>query len=372
MKGLSQRRTFSVPPGPARDRGSSIHLGTGLEQFLCEDLSRSPVGRRYALVTDQTVLDLHGRRLAQALRGAGIQVDEVAFEAGERNKNRTSLGSVIDRMVELGLGRDAAILALGGGVVGDLAGFAASIYHRGIPVIQIPTTLLAMVDSSIGGKTGLDLPGGKNLVGSFHPPAAIYSDLALLETLPLSELRVGLSEVIKHGVIADRELFGFLEGASAELLQQEHEALWRVVSRSIEIKLEAISEDVHEAGRRATLNFGHTVGHAVESVSGYRVNHGQAVAMGMVAEARLSGKRGLLAADEIRRLAGLLEAFGLPVEIPSALSKGAIWQACLKDKKTRGGQVHCVLLAGIGTVARRESDWTFPVAEQEMGEALGG
>jgi 3-dehydroquinate synthase len=227
-----------------------------------------------------------------------------------------------------------------------------------------------MVDSSIGGKTGHDLPGGKNLVGAFHQPAGVYVDLSFLETLPEVALRDGFAEVIKHAVIADGELAAALEGRAAKLLRREGEALLEAVTDSLRIKAEVVSSDPLEAGRRAVLNFGHTVGHAVESVSGYRLSHGHAVARGMVVECVISERRGLLPAGAAGRIRRLLEAFSLPVTLPRSLPPESLWEACRRDKKARKGEVRCVLLRDVGTVARSGEGWTFAVDRTEMIAAM--
>ncbi len=358
--------SIAVQPGPSPERAYTIHVGRDLAGGLARDLRAAPVGERYVLITDEFLRPLHAEPLAATLRAAGVRVDTISFPAGEANKNRDTLARIIDRMVELELGRDGAVLALGGGVVGDLAGFAAATYQRGIPVLQLPTTILAMVDASIGGKTGHDVPGGKNLVGAFHQPTAIYADLNLLDTLPVVQRSTGYAEVVKHAFIADAELLAFLEAHIAELLDLEPTATQRAILDSIRIKVDVVSADAREEGRRVLLNFGHTVAHAVESVSGYRISHGEAVAMGMVSEAALAVQRGLLDGEPLRRLQRLLEGFGLPTSIPGDLSATALWNACRRDKKVRAGRVHCVLPRRAGEMARPDRGWSFAVQEEEL------
>jgi 3-dehydroquinate synthase len=363
--------TIPVMLEPPASGNHVIHVGYGLAEAFARDLCRQPVGERYALVTDDTVAGLHGDRLCTSLRRQGLTVDLLTFPAGEAHKTRDTVSDLLDRLVALPMGRDGALLALGGGVVGDLAGFAAAIYQRGIPFVQLPTTLLAMVDASIGGKTGHDLPGGKNLVGAFHQPAAVYADLALLDTLPRQERRNGFAEVVKHAAIADARLLSELESTAPQLLDLEPPQLERVVLSSMRIKVEVIGEDAREAGRRAILNFGHTVAHAVEHASNYGIPHGEAVAIGMVAEAVLSAQRGLLDPQVVDRLARLLQSFELPVRVPAGLEPEDLWDACTRDKKVRKGAVHCVLLQDVGVVARPEEGWAFAVHKQEMLQALG-
>lgn len=362
--------SIEVQPGPLAGQAYSIHVGRDLAELLVRDLQSTLLAQRYVLITDDTLLSLHAESILTVLRAAGIRVDPISFPAGEAHKNRDTLARIMDRMVQLAVGRDAAVLALGGGVVGDLAGFAAATYLRGIPVLQLPTTILAMVDSSIGGKTGHDLPGGKNLVGAFHSPAAVYADLNLLDTLPLAQRRTGFAEVVKHAFIADAELLTFLEESTVELLDLRPQPLQRVILDCIRIKVDVVSVDVRDEGRRALLNFGHTVGHALEWVSDYQISHGEAVAMGMVSEARLAVHRGLLDEACLSRLRRLLERFGLPTAIPSRLSVTDLWGACCRDKKVRAGRVHCVLPRRAGEMARPDDGWSFAVEEREMRAVL--
>jgi 3-dehydroquinate synthase len=362
--------SLAVQTGPSPERAYAIHVGRDLGGVLVRDLLAAPLGERYVLITDDTLRPLHAERLAAGLCAAGVRVDTVSFPAGETYKNRDTLARLMDRMVELAVGRDGVVLALGGGVVGDLAGFAAATYLRGIPFLQLPTTILAMVDASIGGKTGHDVPGGKNLVGAFHQPAAIYADLNLLNTLPAAQRRAGYAEVVKHAFIADEELLTFLEAHTVDLVNLEPVALERAILDAMRVKVDVVSSDAREEGRRAILNFGHTVGHAVESVSGYRISHGEAVAMGMVSEAGLAVRRGLLEDASLRRLRRLLEGFGLPTSIPGELSGVRLWNACRRDKKVRAGRVHCVLPRRAGEMARPDQGWSFAVEEEELRDAL--
>ena len=252
--------------------------------------------------------------------------------------------TIIDRLVETGANRDTTVIALGGGVVGDIAGFAAACYLRGVNFIQVPTTLLAQVDSSVGGKTGVNHEKGKNLIGAFHQPQVVLIDTATLETLPDRELKAGLAEVIKHGAICDAEFFAWLEANMAALLRRDPEALAHAIRRSCEIKAEIVAADEREAGRRAVLNFGHTFGHAIEHCQGYgQWLHGEAVAAGMVMAAKLSG----LPDGDVGRLARLIESAGLPVEPPPIAADEWI-RAMGLDKKVQGKKLRFVLLGAIG------------------------
>ena len=279
--------TIRVPIVEQRDASYDIRIGRGLLAELPALLSSAAPATRYAVVTDSTVEQRCGRDLAGRLAAAGLAVDLVSFPAGEWNKTRDTWAALSDRLLAARLGRDSAVVALGGGVVGDVAGFVAATYLRGIPWVQVPTTLLAMIDSSIGGKTGVDVPLGKNLLGAFHQPRLVVADLEVLGTLPAPQLAAGMAEAIKHGVIADAEYFELLEREQPAIAVKDLAVLERVVSRSVEIKAGVVSADEREAGRRAVLNFGHTIGHAIEATSGYAVLHGEAVAIGMALEARL-------------------------------------------------------------------------------------
>ena len=262
------------------------------------------------------------------------------------------------------------MLALGGGVVGDLAGFIAATYHRGIPYLQVPTTLLAMVDASIGGKTGHDLPGGKNLVGAFHQPSGVWSDLSTLETLPDEELFSGLAEIVKGGAVADRGLLERLEEDAAALRRRERPALQGAVVAAVRLKVALVSEDPREHGRRVLLNFGHTVAHAIEAVSGFRISHGRAVAMGIAVESEISVRRAGLPAEERDRVVELLRRFDLATSVPGQIDAADLWEACGRDKKSREGSVRCVLLRRLGEPAGSGDDWTARLERQDLLDAV--
>lgn len=322
----------------SEDRSYPICIGAGILRALPRALARLCPAARYAVVTDARVARLHGRPLLSALRRAGIAADLVWFPAGERHKSRRSKERVEDALVRRRHGRDSALLALGGGVVGDLAGFVAATYQRGIPYVQVPTTLLAMLDASVGGKTGVDHPAGKNLIGSFHQPRAVWADVRTLRTLPAREFRAGLAEAVKHAAIADRDLLAFLERQASTLARLSPRALERLVERNCRIKARVVMRDERESGLRQILNFGHTIAHALESVAGYRLLHGEAVSLGMAVEATLSARLGGLRPAERDRLHRLLAALGLPVRLPPRVSPGRVLAATYTDKKARAGR----------------------------------
>jgi 3-dehydroquinate synthase len=300
-------------------------------------------------------------------------IDVLTVPAGENYKTRESWASLTDQMLVRGFGRDSAVIALGGGVVGDLAGFVASTYMRGIPVVQIPTTLLAMIDASIGGKTGIDTPAGKNLVGTFHYPAGVIVELQVLDTLPLRERRAGLAEAIKHGVIADEAYLFAVADSLTEMLATDGEISDRMLSlivRSIEIKAEVVSRDEREEGLRQILNFGHTIGHAVELLSGYSLHHGEAVAIGMALESRLAEHIGVAQKGTAPKVAEVLRLAGLPTELPPGSGVDAILEAMRSDKKVRTGTIRVSLPARIGAMAGAKSGWTVSVSDDQLREAL--
>ena len=279
-----------------------------------------------------------------------------------------------DQMLGKGYVRDSAVIALGGGVVGDLAGFVAATFMRGIPVVQVPTTLVAMVDASIGGKTAVDTFAGKNLVGAFHPPAAVLIDPQLLATLPLRELRAGFAEIIKHGVIADEPYLFQVASSASDLLSTGGSMSDRLVSlivRSVEIKAEVVSRDEREEGLRKVLNFGHTIGHAVELVSGYSLLHGEAVAIGMALESRLAERIGLAQTGTAATVIRTLQAAGLPTDLPKDFGPNAVIEAMKSDKKGRSGKMMFALPLRIGAMAGEDTGWTVSVGDDQLREVLG-
>ena len=321
--------------------------------------------RRLALITDETVLRLlPGWGLPQL---ASLRL---AIPPGEASKTRERWIALSDALLDSGFGRDSGVLAIGGGVVGDLAGFVAATYLRGIPHLAAPTTLLAMLDASVGGKVGVDTARGKNLIGAFHPPVAVVADPAVLADLPERTFRAGLAEAVKHGVIADPDYFGWMERESASLLARDPAALERLVLRSVEIKAEVVGPDEHEAGRRAVLNAGHTVAHALEQVSGWNLPHGEAVSLGLVVESRLAEGMGVAPAGLAGRVASLLATFGLPTRLDPAWRTDRILDAMSADKKNRSGRLRAALPSALGEVRERDGEWTISVATQDIRAAL--
>ena len=303
---------------------------------------------RYVIVTDSDVNPLYGQRVLERLKETTRPVDIIEIPAGESSKSLETVDGVARRLVGLSASRKSLLIALGGGVVGDVAGFVASIYMRSIPYIQIPTTLLAQVDSSVGGKTGVDLPEGKNLVGTFYQPKAVYIDLSVLETLSDKDFGNGLAEIIKYSIIADHGFFELLEQEKAGIRKRDISLMKNLVGRSCKIKAEIVEKDEKESDLRRILNFGHTLGHALEAGSDYSLSHGEAVAIGMVGAAMISHKLNHLDENSCARIAALIESYGLPTTIPAGMETAKITGFMTTDKKAVGGQLHFVLTKGIG------------------------
>jgi 3-dehydroquinate synthase len=363
--------TIHVPLTGAGDASYDVFVGRGLLADLPRLLAERCPAHLYAVVTDSRVSELHARRVMEALRHAGLEARLFVFPAGEWNKIRDTWSDLSDQMLGAHVGRDGAVVALGGGVVGDLGGFVAATMHRGIPLVQVPTTVLAMIDSSIGGKTGVDVPAGKNLVGVFHHPRLVLSDIETLATLPKNQVAAGLAEAIKHGVIADAAYARTVVAAAQGCLARSLDALEQIITRSIEIKVEIVAADTREAGRRQILNFGHTIGHAVEARSGYGLLHGEAVAIGMAVEAWLAEQTGLAPAGTRRAVLDLLGHYDLPSTVPAGLSSHDLLEAMQHDKKVRAGAVRFALPCAVGRMAQSaDGAWTVEIEPEVIVRAL--
>ena len=310
-------------------------------------------GRRLAVITDRTVARLVPH---------GLEVPTLVVGPGEGSKTRARWGALTDRLLDLGFGRDGAIVAVGGGVIGDLAGFVAATYLRGIPWLSVPTSLLAMVDASVGGKTGVNSRHGKNLIGAFHPPVAVLADPLVLRSLHPAHLGAGLVEALKHGIVADRDYFEWIGAHSEALLRRDPELLTELVIRSIRLKAGIVSDDEREQGRRAILNAGHTVGHAIERVSEYGILHGDAVAIGLVVEALLAHRLGLAERALAPTIRLALERMGRPTTLAPEWSDTALLEAMALDKKVRAESLRFALPTAIGAMAGADSNWTVPVS----------
>lgn len=350
--------------------GARIEVASGALASLGARLRERWPAHRVACIADATI----AARLGDAARTAlGADVPLLTFPAGEAAKTRETWGTLTDQLLALGYGRDTVVVGLGGGVTTDLAGFVAATYLRGVPLVLVPTSLLAMIDAAIGGKTGVDTPAGKNLVGAFHHPDLVLIDPDLLDTLPVSERRAGLAEAIKHGVIADGAYLDAIEAHAPHLLRDgsvDRAAALAIVTRSVDIKVDIVARDEREAGLRQVLNVGHTIAHALERITGYAIRHGEAVAIGMVLEARLAERIGHTPAGLADRIAAVCAAVGLPVTLPPGIDADAVVAATHGDKKSRAGQVRYSLPDGIGTIATATRGFTVAVPDPDVRRIL--
>jgi 3-dehydroquinate synthase len=338
----------------------SILLGYDVRERIGKLLAGLGIAQRYVVVTDANVAALYGRLLIEELTGFGLGVEMIACPAGEASKNIDTALSIVRQLVKAGADRKTALVALGGGVVGDVTGLVASLYMRSIPYLQIPTTLVAQVDSSIGGKTAIDLPEAKNLLGTFYHPRVVLTDPAFLTTLPAEEFINGLAEVVKYGIIDQGNLFTLLEDEIAALKQMNRDVLLRVIERCCVIKKLFVEVDEKDQGPRRFLNFGHTLGHALEAASNYKLAHGAGVSLGMMAAARLSTEVGGLSNRDRERIEHLIIKAGLPTTIPGRISTDLIISKLTADKKKSGPTINFVLLRGIGA----------PFVTGEVGETM--
>ncbi len=332
------------------ERSYPIHIEDGCLQHIGHDLTQRAIGNRYCIIADDRVAALYGETVLKSLSGNGIAAELITFPAGEASKSLPTFARLCSKLAQKGYDRRDGIIALGGGVSGDLAGFTASCYMRGIPFVQIPTTLLAQVDSSVGGKTGVDIEEGKNLVGTFYQPKAVYIDPGVLETLSRDQFIGGMGEVIKYGVIRDAEFFHSLRRERQGILALDKEVISRIVLTSCAIKADVVAEDEKESNIRRILNYGHTIGHAVEATSNFSIIHGKAVAIGMVAAVRIAVAKGICDKAVQEEIVSLLEEYELPTTIPAQLSREQIKNYLLRDKKVVSGKVAYVLPISLGEV----------------------
>ncbi|HXY55429.1 MAG TPA: 3-dehydroquinate synthase [Nitrospirota bacterium] len=340
------------------DRSYDIEIGTSLDH-IGGRLQGLGFGQKLALVTNPTIKNLYGQRVADSLKMAGFLVLSIEIPDGERYKTLDWANAIYTALLINGFDRKSALAALGGGVIGDLTGFAAATFMRGVPLVQIPTTLLAMVDSSVGGKTGVNHPMGKNMIGAFYQARKVLIDLGVLKTLPKEEFLSGMAEVIKYGVIWDADLFDYLDKNREKILSLDSNALIHIIRRSCEIKATVVSKDEREGGLRSILNFGHTVGHSLETAENYTMRHGYAIAIGMIYASRLANKSGLCDSSVPNRVEGLIKSYGLPTNLAALNRKPTLtelMETMQIDKKTEGGKVRFVLPKRIGEVVTTK-DW---------------
>lgn len=331
------------------DNSYDILIDEGLVDNLVQELRQKPIANAYAIITDSNIAKTYGKNLLNGLKNKNINAHLISFPAGEKSKTRKTKEKLEDEMIKRALGRDTCIIALGGGVVGDVAGFVAATYMRGIPYIQVPTTLLAMVDSSIGGKVAVDTGHAKNVIGAFYQPKKVIIDLNFLKTLQKNELSNGLAEMIKHALIKDKDFFHFLEKNIGKILKLDPDVLKTAVKRSCEIKASVVMQDEKEKGIRRILNYGHTIGHAIESALSYKISHGNAITIGMSYAAKLSAKLGFLHEGSVIRQNNLLEYAGLLHKLSHhKLKPRSILEHVQYDKKIVNGKLNFVLLNSIG------------------------
>ena len=364
---------FEVELKKVVDDSYEIEIGHGLLDLVVADLANGLVGKlhKFAIITDSNVEPLYARPLEQKLLDAGYQTDVFVFPAGEKSKTRQTKAMIEDAMLEKGYRRDCCILAVGGGVVTDLAGFIAGTYGRGVPFINYATSLLAAADASVGGKTAVDTPLATNLIGLINQPKKVYLDLDTWKTLPQREIYSGLAETIKHACLADAAFFDYLEAHMDEILELDQEACEHIAEKNCSIKYHVVMQDERELGLREVLNLGHTVGRAVETVSDYRLLHGEAVSIGLVAEARLAQNMGYLSEADAERVIALLKRAKLPTEIPEYIDREALVKKLYTDKKVRDGKLRFVIQDGIGAIATfGENVYASPISEEKAREII--
>ena len=365
---------FQVELKKILDDSYDIEIGNDLTGRLLEDLAGGLVGeiRKFAVITDTEVEPLYGEPVVRMLREQGYQAELFVFPAGEKSKTRETKAMIEDAMLEKGFRRDCCIIAVGGGVVTDLAGFVAGTYGRGIPFINYATTLLAAADASVGGKTAVDTPLATNLIGLFNQPKKVYLDLDTWKTLPKREISSGMAETIKHACLADESFFEFLETHMEEILALEPEVCGYMARKNCQIKYHVVMKDERESGLREVLNLGHTVGRAIETVSDYRLLHGEAVSIGLMAAAVLSEEMGYLGKEDVNRIRDLLKRADLPTAIPDYIDREALVKKLYTDQKVRNGRLRFVVPLRIGEIAAfGENVYAVPVSENTARRVIG-
>lgn len=368
-------QSFQVTLKKVVDSSYDIEIGEFLFEALLSDLQRGlvPDASKYAILTDSTVEPLYGQPLLQLLKDNGYRAELFSFPAGEKSKTRETKALLEDQLLSRSYGRDTCIIAVGGGAVTDLAGFLAGTFGRGVPSLNYATTLLAAADASVGGKTGVNTPVATNLIGVFHQPRKVYIDLAAWRTLPAREFRSGLAETIKHACLADSEFFRYLEEHMDRVISPLGELILdpgvceQIALQNCRIKYKVVEQDEQESNLRQILNLGHTAGRALEAVSGYELLHGEAIAIGLVIQAKLGVKLGFMTGEQAERVAALLKMAGLPTEIPDSISNRRLMDKMYTDKKVRGGRIRFVFQDGIGAMKRfADGSYSTPVEEAEV------
>ncbi len=365
--------TFNVELKKVVDDSYEIEIGFDLEDKLVKDLKSGLVGniKKFALVTDSNVKELYGEKIYEKIKEAGYNADLFVFEAGEKSKTRKTKEEIEDAMLEKGYRRDCCIIAIGGGVVTDLSGFVAGTFGRGVPFINYATTLLSAADASVGGKTAVDTPLATNLIGLFNQPKKVYLDIKAWSTLPKREICSGLAETIKHACISDKDFFEYIEKNIEEILALKTEVCEHIAEENCKIKYKVVMKDERESGLREILNLGHTVGRAIETVSEYKLLHGEALSIGLVAEVKLAYKLGYVTAEERDRVINLLEKANLPIAIPEYIDREKLVKKLYTDKKVRNGKLRFVLQKGIGNVVEFENgQFATPISEEVAREII--
>lgn len=364
---------FNVELKKVVDDSYEIEIGFELEDKLISDLKNGLVGNitRFAVITDSVVKDLYAEKILTKLTESGYNADLFVFEAGEKQKTRQTKEEVEDAMLAKEYRRDCCIIAIGGGVVTDLAGFVAGTFGRGVPFINYATTLLAAADASVGGKTAVDTPLATNLIGLFNQPRKVYIDIAAWKTLPARQISSGLAETVKHACIADEEFFRYLKEHMTEILNIEKDVCEHIAKENCKIKYNVVMKDERESGLREVLNLGHTVGRAIETVSDYRLLHGEAVSIGLAAEAKLAHKMGYTTAAQMNDVISLLKQADLPVTIPDYIDREALVKKLYTDKKVRNGRIRFVIQKGIGDIVEFENGvYAAPIEESVAREII--
>ena len=355
------------------DDSYDIEIGYGLEEKLVDDLKNGLVGglHKFAVVTDDIVKDLHAEKICSLLTEAGFAAQLFVFPNGEKSKVRKTKEEVEDAMLAAGFRRDCCIIAVGGGVVTDLAGFVAGTFGRGVPFVNYATTLLAAADASVGGKTAIDTPLATNLIGMFNQPKKVYLDIAAWKTLPARQMSSGMAETIKHACLADASFLDFLETHMQEILACDAACCEHMAEVNCRVKYQVVMQDERESGLREILNLGHTVGRAIETVSGYRLMHGEAVSIGLVAEMALSESLGYMTPAQVAKVTEVLEMAGLPTQIPDYIDREALIRKLYTDKKVKNGQLRFVVQDGIGAIVEYEpGNFAIPVSEEKAREII--
>lgn len=359
--------TFQVELKRVVDDSYEIEIGYDLQEKLVSDILNGLVGKieKFVVITDHIVKDLYGADICNKIINAGYQADLIVIEAGEPSKTRKTKEFVEDTMLERGYRRDCCVIAVGGGVVTDLAGFVAGTFGRGVPFINYATTLLAAADASVGGKTAVDTPLATNLIGIFNQPEKVYIDIATWKTLPKRQVSSGMAETIKHACLASREFFDYLKENMNRILAMDQGCCNRIAQENCKIKYQVVMKDERESGLREILNLGHTVGRAIETVSDYQLLHGEAVAIGMVAQVQLAKRLGYMTKDEVWEVIELLQRANLPTKIPDYIDRELLVKKLYTDKKVKNGQLRFVIQDGIGQIVEYEDGvFAIPISEE--------